>query len=187
MPRWPRRRRAARALVFDPSDRILLISASDPADRSSSGWWEIPGGGVDPGEATSDTAARELWEEAGIRDATIGPVVWTQSVQFDFGGWHFDQDEWIHLARCDGHTSGPGGLEALEALAFDDQRWWTADEILESGPRTIPYRLAEFLPALLEELALHDGSSLPHDPARAAVDITPGPEHVAAWMTRSTT
>ncbi len=170
MPQWPRRRRAARVVVFDPQGRILLISARNPGSSDDRHWWEIPGGGIDPGEETADTARRELWEEAGIGEAEIGPVVWTQTVEFTFGGWHFDQDEWIHVATCDGTTAGPRGLESLEALAFGEQRWWDPEELLGSGERTIPYRLAEFLPDLIE-------SGTPDRP----LDITPGPDHVRSW------
>jgi 8-oxo-dGTP pyrophosphatase MutT (NUDIX family) len=164
------RRQAARVVVFDPSDRVLLIEGRDPARRGASGWWEIPGGGIDPGEDTHDAARRELWEEAGIRDADIGPCVWTQRVQYTFGGWHFDQDEWIHVARCDGTTSGPGGLEALEAMAFGEQRWWAVEDVLDHGPRTIPYRMLEFLADLA-------AGTVPDEP----IDITPEDHHIEAW------
>ena len=157
-------------MVLDPHDRVLLIRAHDPAHRDGPGWWEIPGGGIDPGEATGEAVRRELWEEAGIRGAEIGPVVWTQAVEFTFAGWHFDQDEWIHVARCDGSAEGPRGLEALEVLAFGEQRWWDVPELVRSGVRTIPYRLTEHLPALVA-----DGP-----PARP-IDISPSPEAVAAW------
>jgi len=156
--------------VFDPLGRVLMIEAHDPARRGGPGWWEVPGGGVDPGEDTAAAVHRELWEEAGIRDAEVGPVVWVQSVEFTFGGWRFDQDEWIHVARCSGHTSAPGGLETLEALAFGEQRWWDVDELVDSGERTIPYRMAEHLPAL------RDGQ-VPDEP----IDITPDAACVAAW------
>jgi 8-oxo-dGTP pyrophosphatase MutT (NUDIX family) len=149
---------------------VLLIRAHDPAHRDGPGWWEIPGGGIDPGEATGEAVRRELWEEAGIRGAEIGPVVWTQAVEFTFAGWHFDQDEWIHVARCDGSAEGPRGLEALEVLAFGEQRWWDVPELVRSEVRTIPYRLAEHLPALLA-----DG------PPTQPIDITPSPEAVVAW------
>ena len=157
-------------MVFDPHDRVLLIRAHDPAHRDRPGWWEIPGGGIDPGEDTAEAVRRELWEEAGIREADIGPVVWTQTVEFTFAGWHFDQDEWIHVARCDGSAAGPRGLEALEVLAFGEQRWWDVGELVTSGERTIPYRLTEFLPSLL-------GAGSPHPP----LDITPSELHVAEW------
>lgn len=165
------RRRAARVVVFDPRDRVLLINARDPIRRSSS-WWEIPGGGMDPGEQTEDTVRRELWEEAGIANATIGPCVWTQTVTFSFAGLHFDQDEWIHVARCDGATARPGGLEALEALAFGEQRWWAVDDLISEAPRTIPYRLAEFVAPLV---AWQPGTTYPQ------IDITPSPADIERW------
>ena len=164
------RRRAARVVVLDPLDRILLINASDPLHRNGPGWWEIPGGGIDHGESTEDAARRELWEEAGIAGAEIGPCVWFQRVQFSFGGWHFDQDEWVHIARCEGVSEGPQGLEALEVLAFGEQRWWTLEDLLEHQPRTIPYRMAEFLPHVI-------GGQFAGDP----IDITPDEHHVARW------
>lgn len=157
-------------VVLDPRDRILLINARDPRSTDGPDWWEIPGGGIDPGETSEDAVRRELWEEAGIRDAEIGRCVWTQTVEFTFGGWHFEQDEWVHIARCDGSTQGPRGLEALEALAFGEQRWWSLDEVLERLPRTIPYRLPEFLPDVVAGV-------LPDSP----LDITPDIEQVARW------
>jgi 8-oxo-dGTP pyrophosphatase MutT (NUDIX family) len=175
MVSWRGRRQAARVVVFDPHGRVLLISARDPVRRGGPGWWEIPGGGIDPGEETHEAVRRELWEEAGIHGASIGPVVWTQAVEFTFGGWHFDQDEWIHVAHCDGNAAGPKGLEALEALAFGEQRWWDVDDLVASGERTIPYRMAEFLPRL------RDGH-VPDEP----IDITPAEHHVEAWRNAPT-
>jgi len=164
------RRRAARVVVLDPADRVLLINARDPFRRDDLGWWEIPGGGIDRGESTEDAVRRELWEEAGIRDADIGACVWTQTVRFTFAGLRFNQDEWVHVARCDGTATRPGGLEALEALAFGEQRWWSMDALLLERPRTIPYRLIEFLPDLIA--GGHLGG--PHD-------ITPLEQHIEAW------
>ncbi|MFM7510031.1 MAG: NUDIX hydrolase [Actinomycetota bacterium] len=164
------RRRAARVVVFDPSDRVLLIEGRDPAGRVPGRWWEIPGGGMDPGEDSASTARRELWEEAGIREAEIGPCVWIQQVQYTFGGFHFDQDEFIHVARCDGTTTGPGGLEHLEALAFGEQRWWAVGDFLDHGPRTIPYRMLEFIADLASGV-------LPSEP----IDISPEDHHVEQW------
>jgi len=157
-------------VVFDPSDRVLLIEGRDPAGRVPGQWWEIPGGGMDPGEDSATTARRELWEEAGIRDAEVGPCVWVQRVEYTFGGFHFDQDEFIHVARCDGTSSGPGGLEHLEALAFGEQRWWAVEDVLDHGPRTIPYRMLEFLADLA-------GGVVPDQP----IDITPAEHHVELW------
>jgi 8-oxo-dGTP pyrophosphatase MutT (NUDIX family) len=147
---WLWRRRAARVVALDEHDRIFLINASDPGDPSKAPWWEIPGGGIDPGESSAHAVARELWEEAGIRDAEIGPVIWTQHVNFTFAGYYFDQDEVIHVARCRAsETLQPQGLELFEAMAFRGSKWWTLEELLASDEPTLPPRLRELLPAVV--------------------------------------
>jgi len=173
---FDQRRRAARVVVLDPEDRILLINGGDPARRSLGRWWEIPGGGLDPWEDTATAALRELEEEAGIGGVTMGPCVWTQSVEYTFGPFHFDQDEWIHVAHWDGETRRATGHEPLEAAAFGEVRWWTLDEALSTRPRTIPYRMMEFLEDLvLQSPALRDGAAV------EPIDITPDDDHVADW------
>jgi len=82
---WTLRRPAARVVLLDREQRIFLINGRDPADPTKPPWLEIPGGGIDPGEDSERAVARELHEETGIEDAEIGPVVWKQYVEFDFG------------------------------------------------------------------------------------------------------
>jgi len=129
---------------------VFLIRNGDPGDPSKPPWWEIPGGGIDPGETSAETALRELHEEAGITEAEVGPVVWVQHVEFSFGGLNFDQDEVIHVARTDQtEIRRPGGLEYLEALAYKGARWWTLDEVVNSDEPFLPPRLPELLPPLV--------------------------------------
>ena len=113
-------------VALDGDDRVLLIKAHDPARPDAGSWWELPGGGIEPGEASTHACLRELHEEGGITTADIGPVIWIQHVTFDFAGWHFDQDEVIHVARV------PSGSEGL------------GEQRLE-GVSTLPPRLAELL------------------------------------------
>lgn len=69
----PEMRLGARVLVLDPHDRVLLIHARDP-DEPSSQWWELPGGGIDPGETPQAAASRELAEETGFLADELGPA-----------------------------------------------------------------------------------------------------------------
>lgn len=159
------RRVAARVICFDPAGRVLLIQAADPADPSKRPWWELPGGGIDQGERPEDAVLRELREEAGLRRAAVGPCVWTQHAQFTFAGWNFDQHERIYVATSDGDTSGERHLEAFEAAAFRDERWWPTDELLANDEPTVPPRLREFLPDIV--------AGVRPDPP---IDITPIPD-----------
>jgi 8-oxo-dGTP pyrophosphatase MutT (NUDIX family) len=153
---WTLRRQAARVVLLDRSDRVLLLEAQDPARPSKGRWWELPGGGLEAGEPTAEAAARELYEETGITGVNMGPCVWRQHATFDFGGYHFDQHEHVHVARTEGGEYRPAGLEALEAVAFKGARWWPLDELaglIAGGGRTIPPWLLEQLSAFLARTA----------------------------------
>jgi 8-oxo-dGTP pyrophosphatase MutT (NUDIX family) len=67
---------ATGALVFDSSTpkRILLIQRASHDSMGS--LWEVPGGGSDSDDPDIlHSVARELWEEAGLLAARIGPKV----------------------------------------------------------------------------------------------------------------
>jgi 8-oxo-dGTP pyrophosphatase MutT (NUDIX family) len=69
---------ATGCLVFhrqhDSKPRILLLQRA--ASDSMPGKWEVPGGACDDSDhSILHAAARELWEEAGIKAVLIGPEV----------------------------------------------------------------------------------------------------------------
>jgi 8-oxo-dGTP pyrophosphatase MutT (NUDIX family) len=160
------RRPCARTVLLDREGRIFLIRSEDPVDPYKPEWWEIPGGGMGRGEESAHAALRELHEETGIPNVEMGPCVWTQRTEYTFAGYHFEADDYIHVAWCDGGEYAPRGLEALEAAAFRGAQWWTVDDLLVNDEPTIPYHLREHLPALV-------AGDLPATP----IDITPPPEH----------
>lgn len=85
----PVRRRAARVLVIDARERLLLVRGGDPA-RPQHPIWHTPGGGVEPGERDEVAARRELVEEIGLQPSAMGPHVWNRSARFSFDGCLYD-------------------------------------------------------------------------------------------------
>lgn len=143
-------------MLLDPEDRVLLLRGSDPADPGLGEWWELPGGGLEPGESSEEAALRELWEEAGLRAGTVSGPVWRHHATFEWAGLRFDQDELVHLARGEGGEVRPAGLGHLEALAMQGGAWWAIEE-LAGLDRIIPPWLPEQLPAVL-------AAGLPEEP-----------------------
>jgi 8-oxo-dGTP pyrophosphatase MutT (NUDIX family) len=142
------RRRAARVLLLDPADRILLLHGFDPLVPGRD-WWFTPGGGVEPGEELAEAALREVAEETGITDVALGPQVASRRTAFSFDGRDFDQDEWYYLARTRTTALDASGQTELELRTVDELRWWSAAELAATAETVYPEGLGLLLDALL--------------------------------------
>ena len=140
-------RPAARVLLFDRDDRLLLFRAVFP--ERDIRLWITPGGGVHDGESHEEAAHRELWEETGIRDATIGPCVWVRRHLTEFQGRPFDLQERYFVARIDAADVISDHRQQDEMAFLAEHRWWTVDEIAGSSDWFAPRRMAELLPSIV--------------------------------------
>ena len=68
-------REAARALVLDPEDRVLLVRWELPGPDGLVHVWGTPGGGVEADEDFETALRREVAEELGLDAVTIGPLI----------------------------------------------------------------------------------------------------------------
>ncbi|MBC3844126.1 NUDIX domain-containing protein [Streptacidiphilus sp. 4-A2] len=143
------RRTAARVLLLDPADRILLLHGFDPLEPGRQ-WWFTPGGGVEPGEDLPAAARREVEEETGIRELELGPLIARRSSAFSFDGRSFEQDEWYYLARTGTTRTDPSGQTVLERRSTDDLRWWSSAELSDTAETVYPEALAQLLADILE-------------------------------------
>jgi 8-oxo-dGTP pyrophosphatase MutT (NUDIX family) len=151
----PTPRRAARVLLVDGADRLLMFRGFDPA-RPGHRYWFTAGGGLDPDEPTAEGAARELAEETGLRltPAELGAPVWSEVTEFPFDGQWYRQEQEFFLARVAAWEVDTTGFEQVERDSIDDHRWWTIEELETTDEKFYPTEL----PALLRRVLRVDGA-----------------------------
>ena len=146
----PISRVAARVLLIDEADRILLFHGIDPADPSDE-YWVTPGGGLDPGESPVQGAARELFEETGLRvnPAELGEPVFRNLVEFSFGGRAYRQEQDFYLLRVPSWEVDTSNFDESERIAVDSHRWWTLADLDATGESFYPENLPELVRTLV--------------------------------------
>ena len=140
-------RPAARALVIDARQRVLLFLAS----LRGRSWWFAPGGAVERGETYQKALVRELEEETGLRVPldTVGDPVWVRDYSFR---WHAVMErhiEWFFVVRVDRHDVDVSRLPQDEAGVIREHRWWRVADMAPSGERFAPRRMPDLLEALV--------------------------------------
>jgi 8-oxo-dGTP pyrophosphatase MutT (NUDIX family) len=148
-PENPVPREAGRVLLIDGSDRILLVRGSDPG-RPGSRYWFTVGGGLDPGEGVAEGAARELFEETGLRVAPtdLGDVVWRETTEFPYDGtWH-RQRQVFFLLRVDSWEVAVDALDPAEEHYIHEHRWWSLADLETTGEKIYPPDLVALLRAI---------------------------------------
>jgi len=143
-------RLTVRVLLLDAEDRILLMRGRMSNDRGGPGAWFTVGGGAEPGETVLETAMREVIEETGFSDVSLGPVVWyREGVGYLYNGDKVLFRERYVVARSTGGDVSREGWEAHEHDLVDDIRWWTLEELASTPDPVYPEGLAGLLPDIL--------------------------------------
>ena len=146
----PRPREAVRALMLDQHGRILLIRTIEP--KSQAVFWLAPGGGIEKGEEREECLQREIFEETGLADCTIGPQIWHRSHTFFWDGNWLSQSERFFLVRTSAFSPTDQNLpNAMEQKAFGGFVWWSIPGIIASTEAFVPRLLGQFLEQLQTE------------------------------------
>ena len=151
------RRFAARVVVLDPANRVLLFNWANR--RRGTNWWATPGGGLEEGERSRDAAIRELREEAGIVVADVSGPLWRADHFFRSGAPALPgeaaadlvhQFETFFLARVDSDAVSTEGFDSFEADITLGHRWWTLDELEATSEAVYPRGFAGLLRDVIE-------------------------------------
>ena len=137
--------------LYRPCVGVMLVNAEGHAfvgkriDNKEGDFWQMPQGGVDPGEDCDKAVLRELWEETGARAEHVEVVTRLPEELFYelpadlkgklWGGKYLGQRQTWYLARFLGSDSDID-LDAHDPPEFCEWKW------LE--PRLLPELIVPF-------------------------------------------
>lgn len=149
-------------LPYRPCAGFMLVNADglvftgQRIDARTHGAWQMPQGGIDPGEDEQTAALRELEEETGITPDKVEVIARSATPhRYDLppellgkawkGKYRGQEQHWF-LGRFLGDDNDIN-LEAHEPAEFNAYRWLTLDELPQ---KIVPFK-RDVYAALVEE------------------------------------
>lgn len=146
---WPEHRPNVGVVLFNREGRVWLGRRSHTPPPYQ---WQLPQGGMDPGETPEEAARRELREETGVSSAELIERIpgW---IVYDFPegwggskawrGFKGQKQVWFafRFTGEDAEIDLAAGAEDGDDLEFDAWRWARLDEALEL---IVPFKRAAY-------------------------------------------
>jgi 8-oxo-dGTP diphosphatase len=108
----------AAGILRDAGGRILIARRPDAAHVG--GFWEFPGGKLDPGENPAEALQRELQEELGIQVESAVPFM-------TYRHSYPERIVELHVFTVERYSGEPRGVEGQPL------RWVSVEELAEAG------------------------------------------------------
>lgn len=124
-------RKCVRALLFDPAGRLLLFRyRNDPniynlgSAPATTDYWGTVGGGIEGDEDLESAIRREIAEETGHENITLGPFVWQRKVDLMFYGAPLHVDEKYFVAHTAQTALSTAKHTQIERKFVAEMKWW---------------------------------------------------------------
>jgi 8-oxo-dGTP pyrophosphatase MutT (NUDIX family) len=113
---------AAGGVILSPDERLLLIHRN--------GVWDLPKGKLEPGESITDGALREVTEEVGLTELTLGAALpASYHIYRHKGEWLIKTTHWFEMT-----ASGLLDLTLQTEEGIDDAEWIPVEAVLARHP-----------------------------------------------------
>lgn len=138
-------RPAAKVILIDRADRVLLFRGGDPTAPEAGTWWFPPGGGLERGETSEQAARREVLEETGLILGDLGPIIFHRHTEFTYNGVDLVSEEDYFVVRVDAFEISTDGWTELEREVVAEHRWWPINELRTTGDVVYPDELISLI------------------------------------------
>lgn len=147
-----KKRPAARLLVIDPQDRILLFNFKfDKGALKGQDYWATVGGGVEPGESIEEAARRELLEETGITEPIREKIHFRRAILQIPSGEMVEAEEHYFLVTVSHSKIDYSNHTEFETQVMREHHWWTREELEATSLTVFPENILEILGPYLSE------------------------------------
>ena len=105
-----------------------IIFATQRGYGDYKGWWEFPGGKIEPGETPQEALKREIMEELDT-EILVGKLI--DTVEYDYPTFHLSMEcFWCEIIKGNLILNEHEDSRWLKKTEFDDVEWMPADIIL---------------------------------------------------------
>jgi 8-oxo-dGTP pyrophosphatase MutT (NUDIX family) len=142
-----RERKAARLLVINPTNEVLLFRFRHTDDALAGQiHWATPGGGLEEGETFQAAAVRELYEETGIHVSSVGEQVADRRVSLLLPcGEAVVAVEQYFIVHVPDSALSRAQWTAHEQEVMTDHHWWSAEALSTTKETVWPENLVQLL------------------------------------------